>query len=801
MLAYFEQWHFDWVSSIATLIIGPFVVYSLVVARRVLKDFAKYIIDGFVYALNKTIIHRAAASLTLKRYCRLQLAGPSQYLHVPASIEIGLDIDTIFVPLILENRGMNAVFSNTSVLTAGNRIRIIGDPGSGKSSAAKWIFRDECKRALSTPGKSRFPVLLELRALVVPKNISDAKLGDWMLDYIRLLCAKHDVYNLEKCFDIYTNKSGLLVILDGLDEVSSSAFARIQAAINALSVKLQQLGEHNVIIMTIRTQFHHQIKEFFDVAFPIVLAVKRFSPSDIYQFLMSWPFSINKIDTVVRIYNDLTDRPTLREMCTNPLVLSMYVAQDQASGYQIAPDSRTEFYSKVVDELLIRRRAKQLGSIEAQAIVRDQRQRILGSLALDHLRNEQQSLNLLSWKDGVNAVMVVTGIEGYSEAEEFFRDLAKETGLITEERERETFRFIHLTFCEFFCAYESVHGKPEGWELLISAHQRFSANPTSRSRLAEVLPFAAALTPRHMRAQCLENLATCCDSRLLALAFLETKLYSHPLWEQFVDRSIANLLARPEAGWDADWLRDLHLFLVVASDAERAASVAKSIRKPNGVAILFRDLADRTPSPIARLIRSYARQDAAAAFRVATLCNVDLLRDMPEVVIENCDQPAFLAIALERASREVDRSETWACLFAEAGLRSAATATALANRTDRYWSSSIDKIPRNNWWSFSTLAKPSLYTDCLTIARTSPGSSARTPLLNEFRVIPGPSNDRLRSPSANFFQRHGTWLAACFYIGGTVSMFALPFSYLGPAMGGLGLLASASCYANTIEDT
>jgi len=67
-------------------------------------------------------------------------------------------------------------------------------------------------------------------------------------------------------------------------------------------------------------------------------------------------------------------------------------------------------------------------------------------------------------------------------------------------------------------------------------------------------------------------------------------------------------------------------------------------------------------------------QDAAAAFRVATLCDVDLLNDVPEIIIEGCSQPPFIAVALERAFREPHNAELWACLFAEGGLRSAAAA-------------------------------------------------------------------------------------------------------------------------------
>jgi hypothetical protein len=396
-----------------------------------------------------------------------------------------------------------------------------------------------------------------------------------MLAYLRKLCARHDVYNIEKCFDIYANKSGLFIILDGLDEVSTGSYPRVATALNALAVRLQELGENNVVLLTMRTQFHQQTKVDFEGTFPTVLAVKRFSPSDIYEFLTRWQFNTStQMESVVRIFNDLSDRPTLREMCTNPLVLSMYVAQDQIGGQQFAPDSRTEFYSKVAEELLIRRRGKQIGAVESQTIVREQRQRILGRVALEHLSDETQSANHLKWDDAVRVVREVAGLERKPDAEKYLRELAKETGLIGEEQEGESFRFIHLTFCEFFCAYEVAHGLAEGWSRLLEVHKDFQSRPALRSRLVECLPFAAALMPRHSRDRCITEVAACNDQHLLSLTFLETKLYAHPLWATFVDKSISSLVAGSDGKWNSEWLRELHLFLVVASDAERASSYA-----------------------------------------------------------------------------------------------------------------------------------------------------------------------------------------------------------------------------------
>jgi len=443
-------WKFDPISMLVTLVVAPILAYGALVTRKFVSSSAKYVLDGFVYSLNKTFVHKTAATLTLKRYCRMQLAGANQFLRVPAAVELNLKIDDMFVPLVLEQQGLNQGFDDNTVLAAGTRIRIIGDPGSGKSSIAKKIFRDECKRALARPRQARFPILLELRSVDIPDKLSRSELQDWLLSYMQNQIKKYDVYELPKCLDAFSGTSGLLVLLDGLDEVASSAYGRMEIAIIGLSQRLNQLSDKNTILLTMRTQFHQQVRSSYSETFPAVLSIRRFLPSDIYEFLQRWPFAPEqKAKNVVRIYNDLTDRPTLREMCTNPLVLSMYVAQDQTSGDSIAPDSRTDFYQKVVEELLIRRRAKQIGPMESQTIVREQRQRILGLIAFKHLMDTDQTVNRISWRLGVESVIEVTKLKAI-EGEVYLRELSKETGLITEEQEGETFRFIHLTFCEYF---------------------------------------------------------------------------------------------------------------------------------------------------------------------------------------------------------------------------------------------------------------------------------------------------------------------------------------------------------------
>ncbi|HJW40321.1 MAG TPA: NACHT domain-containing protein [Rhizomicrobium sp.] len=765
-----SSFHFDPLTSLVTLLVAPLFIYILGSLRKFFIGRAQYFLDGGFYWLSRAVTRRVAALWTLRHYCRLQLAGPTQHLNIPASRERNMKIDDIFVPVVFETGNASVSFRNENALESGTRLRIIGDPGSGKSSVAKRLFRDECRKAIGRDRRARLPILLELRKLSIPTGIVDEQLGDWLLAALKEDCARKETYDIATCFENYARGNGLLVVLDGLDEVPSPQYGRAETAINHLSRRLGELSENNIVILTMRVQFHQQVRASFSETFPTVLSLKRFTPTDIFEFLRRWPFSKDRQRSeVVRIFNDLTDRPALREMCTNPLVLAMYVARDEEVGGDLTPDSRTDFYSQVLDELLIRRRAKQVGPSEAQAILRQQRQQIFGHIAFLHLLDEAQALNLLPWALGVSAVMTVTGLDRPA-AEQYLRELSKDTGLITEEREGETFRFIHLTFCEFLCAYEAVQGRKSGWLDLINAHKRFSADAISKPRLLEVLPFACALMPRHQKGDAVTQIVEFGDEHLSSLTFVETKAYDHDDWPEYVRSTRQKLLQA--ANRNDNWLRELHLFLVTVADAARAADLVRLPRQVDQVVDFFKELAGESQLELISLIGAYAQQDAAAAFRIAELCDIDVLRQAPQMIITNCDQPPFLAIALERSQTiDNDRAE-WAQLFSEASLRSTAVAFALSELNDASWSKIARSAPVESRWFLKPVFPESILTDFLTITCAAKIDKTDTPVVVEFVKIVSPNRGAIR----RFFLRYAGEAFYIYALVGYLPMIFLVFS-------------------------
>src|SRR5690349_14956595 len=86
----------------------------------------------------------------------------------------------------------------------------------------------------------------------------DKALGQWLLSQIRTTVTKVAVYKIGECFDAYCQGTGLLLLLDGLDEVSKPQYPRVSRAIQALSDDLARESKDNAIVLTMRTQFYQQ---------------------------------------------------------------------------------------------------------------------------------------------------------------------------------------------------------------------------------------------------------------------------------------------------------------------------------------------------------------------------------------------------------------------------------------------------------------------------------------------------------------------------------------------------------------
>ncbi|MFI6401450.1 NACHT domain-containing protein [Streptomyces sp. NPDC050548] len=748
--------NFDPGTAIISLVVAPVLYFALRRLGKFLKQNTQIALEALFFHLGKSFRSSLAMRVSLRKYCRAGLSDPRyRYLIVPGRDQVSLEADKAFVSLKLQNAAEEHVYSD-DVRKMQNipRVRVIGDPGSGKSSLAKKMFRDACRDAAKFKSGHRLPILVELKRFSPPKSASTERSRvNWAIKYFEERVSAVHGFDMPQLFDSYLTGKGIFLILDGLDEVASSDYLRVAEMLRALSRALAVKSPNNSIILTMRSQFHTQVSDHLESEFPLVFHVQPFTPEDIYTFLSRWPHYVGeKRLEILRVYNDLTDRPTLREMCSNPLVLGMYVSHDQHGGNDVAIDTRTSFYSKVVEELLVARRSRQL-EIPARSLLREQRESIFGPLAFEHLLDSTQAANSLDWTRAVELVSEVYGCDS-GEAERRFRELAKETGLISEERTGETYRFIHLTFCEFFAAKEAAEGREEGWQELISVHNSFSRNADSYAiaRLGEVIPFALALLTRARRPDAIKEIAAISENLIIGRCFLETQLYDQEVWDRYTRAESEFLRRTPSNKWDDEWLRRLHLFNVVLKDEEEWAT-SYGRQKGNTLEVLFKDLVGDDRQRLIQLFSSYAAVDASAAMRLARSTGLDLVTEQPQIVLNNMPYPPFRAHILEELKADSSPSDEIFLILAEASLQNKSVALDCDREESiDFLKERVSLLERRLRWFrsdsvFWRAFYPSLYLHCLSysVALVNRGGDfSKFPTVVTVSEVPAPGSVSLR---------------------------------------------------------
>lgn len=207
----------------------------------------------------------------------------------------------------------NEVHSVISVIEDVRRLIIVGDPGSGKTTILRYLALRYATSFLSEEGET-LPVYIQL------SEIHD---NSSLISKINNIISSLSVDNL-------FHSGNIVLMLDGLNEVTTSRYNSIMDDINSV---IEKYPEISVIITSRKFGFKN------DTVLP-VYEIHEFTDKNIKDF-------IQKHTSSLELYNIIMRNSAFSELVTNPLLLSMVTNVWLKEG--VLPAKRSELYEMFVN--------------------------------------------------------------------------------------------------------------------------------------------------------------------------------------------------------------------------------------------------------------------------------------------------------------------------------------------------------------------------------------------------------------------------------------------------------------------
>ncbi|MEO0564948.1 MAG: NACHT domain-containing protein, partial [Chloroflexota bacterium] len=196
------------------------------------------------------------------------------------------------------------------------KLLILGDPGSGKTTTLLTLARDLLARAEADEGHP-IPVVFNLSSW----SEKQAPLAEWLVEE---LSSKYQVPR--KVGQKWVAEDELLLLLDGLDEVTATAR---EACVNAINTYRTEHGFVDVVVCS-------RIKDYEALANQLRLnGAIVIQPLDDEQISMY----LGNLGADARIISELIERDQqLRELAQSPLMLSIMVLAYRGRSAGEVPD-------------------------------------------------------------------------------------------------------------------------------------------------------------------------------------------------------------------------------------------------------------------------------------------------------------------------------------------------------------------------------------------------------------------------------------------------------------------------------
>ena len=344
-----------------------------------------------------------------------------------------------------------------------DRVVVLGVPGSGKTTLMRHLALSAAQKLSTEPrklGQYRLPILITIQDIAVDL-LSNRTIASLLEEHLNPLLSA----DLPDGYFISDLEAGRCIVLfDGLDEVSNilqraEVAARVQQFVN------QYKG--NKCVITSRIAGYREIQRIPEDEFAH-FTVRDFDDDQVRDFAGKWHQARGSTQAEAEaedLVGAIDRHSKVKQLATNPLMLTI-IAIVHESNTRL-PNRRIQLYDECTRTLLFtwvgRRKSPPLTSVDGKTIPDREARRRLEQLAYwMHSSTPAESSEPVHVKRAQLETEMAKQLaerkkmdpdDAEAEAEHFLGYIRGHTGVLLE-RGIELYAFVHLTFQEYFAAWE-----------------------------------------------------------------------------------------------------------------------------------------------------------------------------------------------------------------------------------------------------------------------------------------------------------------------------------------------------------
>jgi len=378
-------------------------------------------------------------SIPLRVYRRSLSRSNLSRIENPVGPAIQIPLEQAFAPLKLVSKSQPEGIELFSTAASGSRLMILGGPGSGKTTLMKSLLSAIIHKRCNQELNDLVPVFVVLRKLA-SKNHS-------VEQAIVAALAENRYPKAERFVEAALRQGRMLIILDGLDEVGASRQFVTEQIIEFCEADSLRTNKNRVIVTCREASYR---SEDLRSVIPDVVRVEPFANHHIRVFLQGWPSYKGRI--ALKLYGMIQADSQIRDICRNPLLLTILTGLYLDSEHFELPSSRELFYKSAIDELMIKRPARRGIT---QKISDTDKKRILERTSLHKLQTIQPSEDPEVFSRD-SLLKIAKEVVGQTlDPETLVNELTNINGIIRIVGD-DIFTFAHRTIQEYFAAREAT---------------------------------------------------------------------------------------------------------------------------------------------------------------------------------------------------------------------------------------------------------------------------------------------------------------------------------------------------------